>query len=65
MQLGVGLKVTPVAEENVMVPVGAVFPSAAVSETVMVKSWEPPTATFAELGLHAVVVECFGERLKF
>jgi hypothetical protein len=38
VQVGVGLKVAPEADENVMVPVGAVFPLAAVSETVMVKS---------------------------
>jgi hypothetical protein len=64
VQLGVGLNVTPEAEENVTVPVGAVFPVAAMSETVMVKSWEPPTVTLADVGLHDVVVGCLGMRLK-
>jgi hypothetical protein len=64
-QVGVGLKVTPEAEENVTVPVGAVFPLAAVSETVMVRSWEPPAVTLADAGFHDVVVECLGIREKF
>ena len=65
VQVGVGLKVTPAAEElNVTVPVGELLGPLPVSETVMVKPVEPPTVTVADVGDQAVLVERFGVRLK-
>jgi hypothetical protein len=65
VQVGVGLKVTPAAEElNVTVPVGALFGPLPLSETVMVKPVESPTVTVADVGDHAVLVERFGVTLK-
>jgi hypothetical protein len=67
VQLGVGLNVTPAAELNVTVPVGAVFwlPGVIASVTVTVKICEFPMRTLAVAGLHTVVVGCLAVRLKF
>jgi hypothetical protein len=66
VQLGVGLNVTPAAELKVTVPVGVVLvlPGVTLSETVTVKTCEPPTDIVAEAGLHDVEVGCFAVRLK-
>lgn len=64
VQVGVGLNVTPEADEKVTVPVGAVG-APDVSVTVMVKLWEPPRKTVPEVGLHEVAVARFGVSVKF